>query len=453
MSEYRKAVVVICTRPESDRLPRKAFKKIAGLPAIEHILRRLGTDAIPPFPVILAVPAGCMAYDHLAAHYGVHLFYGHPMSPLHRMADAVTAWIADLDQQAPKYVIRITHDDILIDAKTMVDLVDAAERIGAGYATTPAIVDGAGVEVIHVANLFKASEIEKAVEHVSYFVRGHGMPNDLSMVDAPRAEIARPYRLTMDYPQDAVVLEAVLRAVGPLAPLDDVCRYLDLHGEVLRHNAVPAVSVYICARNAGKWIQDAIRSVPQGCADGAVELVVVEDCSSDDTLTKIIETGDRVNRLIVNEDNMGLASASNIGLKNCRARYIMRLDADDRLKPGAIDCMLARIKSQSAGVVYAAYDEMNETGGVVTKTGCAPDVHHHAGSALMDAKMINELRFRDGLRHWDGLELYNRLTAARIPVAYYRDAALWFYRKHGESVSAKMTPDRKAALDMIEGFR
>jgi hypothetical protein len=346
-------------------------------------------------------------------------------------------------------VVRITHDDVLIDRETMVDLVSEAERAGAGYAISPGIVEGAGVEVIHVANLFKAAEIDRSVEHISYFVRGPGMPNDLFFAKEPRAAIARPYRLTLDYPEDAVVLEAVLRAVGPRASLEAICGYLDMHAEVLRHNALPAVSVYICARNAERWVQDAIRSVPWSCTVGAVELVVVDDASTDATLTKIIETGDRVNTLLVNEENVGLASASNIGLRACRARYVMRLDADDRLKPGAIDAMLRRAREQGSAVVYAGYDEMNESGGVVTASGCDPRVHHHAGAALMDSRMIHELRFRDGLRHWDGLDLYTRVRAARMPVGYV-DESLWFYRQHGESMSAKMTPERIAARAAIK---
>ncbi len=455
MSAFTKAVVCICTRPDSARVPRKALRKVAGLPAIEHILTRIGAvkGSVTPYPVILAVPTGCQDYDYLLAGYNVSIFRGNPTSPLHRMVDAVLDWSEQDDNTMPKFVIRITHDDLLIDMTTVNGLVDETEHLAAGYGISPGIVDGAGVEVIFTGNLLKAAQEMRGqdVEHISYFVRGAGMPSGIVLHKRPRASIERPYRLTLDYPEDAVVLESVLRQTGPLAPLDEVCRFLDLHGEILKHNALPAVSVYICARNAEKWIQDAIRSVPETCSFGAVELVVVDDASTDATLLKILEVSSRVNRLIVNEDNIGLASSSNVGLKACRARYVMRLDADDRLKPGAIDFMLRRLQEQSAAIVYAGYDEMNESGGVVTASGCDPRTHHHAGAALMDAKMINELRFRDGLRHWDGLELYNRVRAAQMPVAYC-DVPLWFYRRHSDSMS-RMTPERAAAREAIEGLR
>jgi spore coat polysaccharide biosynthesis protein SpsF (cytidylyltransferase family) len=464
VSEFAKAVFVICTRIDSARVPRKALRKIAGVPAIEHILRRVGAEkagaGVSLFPVILAVPHGCADYDLLPNRYNVAIYQGSAGSPLHRMADAITWWATDGENAMPKYVIRVTHDDILIDLKTVVELVDEAENQGAGYAITPTIVEGAGVEVIHVANLIHAANKATGdVEHISYFVRGEGLPNEKMISVRPRSEIERPYRLTLDYPEDAVVLETVLRRgtvegeyVGGLPTVDAICRYLDLHTEILKHNEVPAVSVYICARNAEKWVQDAIRSVPDSCSIGGVELVVVEDGSGDRTLVKILEVADEIDRLIVNEANMGLASSSNVGIRACRGRYVMRLDADDRFKPWMLDAMIRAIQNSRAGVVYAAFDEMNESGGMVTRSGCDPREKHHAGAALMDGRIINEMRFRDGLRHWDGLELYNRLRAANVPIAYVDDSC-WFYRRRDDSMSAKMTPERAAVRQAIEGFR
>lgn len=455
-----RALVVICTRPESSRLPRKVFRRIAGVPAIEHILERLRTR-IPSehkrrFPVVLAVPDGCHDYDHLINTFGVEVFEGNAESPLHRMQEAVMAYVnleAESDEPdhiMPKYVIRITHDDILIDIDTVFDLVDTMEKEGAGYGITPKIVEGAGVEVIHIANLTEAATrtAGQNIEHVSYFVKGPTLPNPDILRMEPRATISRPYRLTMDYPEDAAVLEAVLRQTGPFASCDDICSFIDMNPSVMKHNEPPLVSVYICAKNAEQWIQDTVRSVPDICAGGRVELIVVDDGSTDKTLIKILEVGEHIDKIIVNENNLGLGSSSNIGLKNCRGRYVMRLDADDLLKPGGLDVMVGVLKVEQAAVVYSSFDEMNDTRGVITKKAVDPRIEHHAGCSMMDAKMINELKFREGLRHWDGLELFHRLSAAMMPVAYF-DTPLWIYRRHPGSTSAVMTPERKETLGQI----
>lgn len=436
------AVVVICTRRESSRLPGKALRRIAGRPAIEHILQRLKPTGLD---VILAVPErDGDAFLSAAVKNLALIRCGNDESPLHRMADAMIRWCKPL----PKYVVRITHDDILIDAQTVTELLAVVEREGAGYGITPDIVDGAGVEVIHTANLMWAAEhIKEPVEHISYYVRGDcGVPMPKIVRHHPRMAVQRPYRLTMDYPEDAAVLEAVLGRLGPDASVDNICSFLDQNPWILAHNKLPEVSLYTCARNAAATIRATLESV----VDVGDEYVVVEDASTDDTLLKILGAkalGQRM-RLIVNEENLGLASSSNVALKACRGRYVMRVDADDKVKPGALWEMKQLMQRTGAAIVYADYTEIDEHDQVVRHHAPAAE-HHHAGCALMDARLINELRFREGLRHWDSLELYNRVQA-RFPIAYVGEP-LWFYRVRRDSMSHQDTPERRRALASVMG--
>lgn len=212
------AVIVICSRPESSRLPRKVFKKIAGLPVIEHILHRIKDTKIK---TILAVPWNCPDYDYLKDAFEIDIFHGSPSSPLHRMAEV-------MKQRSESYVVRITHDDILIDAQTILDLLEKCKRHDARYGITPTIVEGAGVEIIHRDNLLKAAEQRtEPTEYISYFVR---FGKQIQM--RPRPGIERAYRLTLDYPDDAVVLETVLRETGPLASLDNVVNFIDRYPSI-----------------------------------------------------------------------------------------------------------------------------------------------------------------------------------------------------------------------------
>lgn len=81
------------------------------------------------------------------------------------------------------------------------------------------------------------------------------------------------------------------------------------------------------AYNAGKYIAEAITSVlKQSFSD--FELLIVNDGSTDQTV-KIIESfkDDRI--VLIHQENQGIASALNTGLKYARADYIARFDADD----------------------------------------------------------------------------------------------------------------------------
>lgn len=465
MNAYTKALVVICTRPDSARLPRKAFKRIAGVPAIEHILKRLGTDmeggTVPEFPVVLAVPTDCHDYDHLTTRYFVSIYRGESASPLHRMRAALMDWALHPERTIPKYVIRVTHDDLLIDLKTVGDLVRAAEEAGAGYAITPEIVNGAGVEVIHVSNLIAAADAAtSSVEHISYHVRGEKLPNPKVLTMRPRESICRPYRLTLDYEADAVVLEAVLRRTAikgarmPLtgfASVDDICAYMDENPHLRIYNSVPVVSVYICAYNAEATIGAAVLSVPDQCSLGPVELVVVDDQSTDGTLRRLIQLAPEIDTLIVNEENQGSASTANAALRRCRGRYVVRLDADDSLERNALDDMLRAMEGSGAGVIYPTFTEVDAKTGAYLRGPVDPREKPHAGCALMDRRAF-DVRYESGRRHWDGLELFNRIRREGVKVGYFDARPLWIYRRSPGTLSATMTPERAAALKTAGGF-
>lgn len=425
------AAIIICTRPESSRLPGKVFRPVAGVPAIDHILNRLQGCGIP---VVLAVPLGCTDYDKIVLQYradssnlSVNIFYGDPDSPLHRMAACAEAL------PNPEWLIRITHDDILIDQATMLDLLRACVvDPEVGYGVTPAIVDGAGVEVIHRSNLLSAAKVRtEPTEFISYFVKAS--PYRKIKTIEPRESIRRPYRLTMDYYEDWLVLDTVLSRVGSNATLDHVCHYLDTHAHVAAWNRQPLVTFYTCVRNGEKFLRQAMQSVlnNQGID---FEYIVVDDGSIDDTAVVVSEfANDPRVRFFKNYDSIGLASSSNLAINKARGKYIMRVDADDILLPHATKEMIQRIEAERAGAVYAAYHETDIDSQIVTGN-LNPRKVHHAGCALFDHKMINEIRFTDGLRHFDGADLHKRLQERRMPVAYV-DQPMWLYRRHDKNLS------------------
>jgi glycosyltransferase involved in cell wall biosynthesis len=94
----------------------------------------------------------------------------------------------------------------------------------------------------------------------------------------------------------------------------------------------PTVSIVIPCYNHGVFLGEAIESVLRW-ETGAIEIIVVDDGSTDDTPAVIarypVVRG-------VRQRNAGLAAARNGGLRLCRGRYVMFLDADDLLLPAAV---------------------------------------------------------------------------------------------------------------------
>ena len=131
-------------------------------------------------------------------------------------------------------------------------------------------------------------------------------------------------------------------------------------GEGIKQQALPTVSVVMPAYNAQAFIEQAIGSViaqtiPQW------ELLVIDDCSTDDTcaiVEKLASRDGRI-RLLRNEKNLGAARTRNRGLEQARGRYIAFLDSDDIWDPQKLEKQLALMEKTGADLSCCSYAIIN----------------------------------------------------------------------------------------------
>lgn len=110
------------------------------------------------------------------------------------------------------------------------------------------------------------------------------------------------------------------------------------------HNETPLVTVFIPAYNAAPYIGEAVHSVL--AQDGVpFELVVMDDCSTDDTAARVAAFDDPGIRLIRLEQNVGVVNAANRALEYARGRYLARLDADDIMAPHRLSRQVAFLEA------------------------------------------------------------------------------------------------------------
>lgn len=92
------------------------------------------------------------------------------------------------------------------------------------------------------------------------------------------------------------------------------------------------VSIIITAYNYDRYIERAIRScLDQSIAKSQYEIIVVNDCSTDNTRQIIDNYKDDV-RIFNLEKNCGLSAARNFGAKKALGQFIVFLDADDYIQ-------------------------------------------------------------------------------------------------------------------------
>ena len=118
---------------------------------------------------------------------------------------------------------------------------------------------------------------------------------------------------------------------------------------------MPEVSVVIPTYNAARYVGQAVDSVlAQTFRD--VEVIVVDDGSTDDTANLIRELGPPVRYL--HQENQGVSVARNRGLAESTGRYVAFLDADDTWLPGKL---AKQLEALAAGA-----DRLSYTAGFVT---------------------------------------------------------------------------------------
>ncbi len=118
----------------------------------------------------------------------------------------------------------------------------------------------------------------------------------------------------------------------------------------------PSVSVVVPLYNKGPHIARTLTSVfAQECPP--LEVIVVDDCSTDDGPEKVLAYGDPRIKLIRNPVNKGPGAARNAGLDVARGRYVTFLDADDEWYPHFLKATVACLEGSgsSAALVATAY--------------------------------------------------------------------------------------------------
>ena len=113
---------------------------------------------------------------------------------------------------------------------------------------------------------------------------------------------------------------------------------------------LPLVSVVIPCFNHGLYLPEAIQSV-LACQRTDVEIVVVNDGSTDaDTLEVLHNLPQAV---VTHQEKLGTGAARNHGIGLARGKFIVSLDADNRITPALINAGLTALQSQAdMGVAY-----------------------------------------------------------------------------------------------------
>lgn len=114
----------------------------------------------------------------------------------------------------------------------------------------------------------------------------------------------------------------------------------------------PRVSVVIPCFNDGSTVQETVGSV----AGDDCEVVVVDDGSHEETTIRALSELERRGIQVVRQANQGSSAARMAGVAKTSGRYVVPLDADDKLLPGALVALADYLDTHSE--VHAAWGDI-----------------------------------------------------------------------------------------------
>lgn len=193
----------------------------------------------------------------------------------------------------------------------------------------------------------------------------------------------------------------------------------------------PGVTVVIPAFNAAHAVSEAIGSVrEQGIA---LQLVVVDDGSTDDTPAVVTALGDVT---YIRQENRGPAAARNRGIAAAAAPLIAFLDADDVWTPGRLRLLTALLdESPAAGMALGttAFETLDAGGRWVAFD--APRLIPHLGAALVRREVFEKHgRFDESLRASEDVDWFLRVRDGSVPIAVTREV-VQVHRRHGGNMT------------------
>ncbi len=124
------------------------------------------------------------------------------------------------------------------------------------------------------------------------------------------------------------------------------------------------LSIIIPAHNAEKFLDQCIESlIPKKSSKIASEIIIVENNSTDSTSEKCQKLAKKYKNItVLSCKKPGAPAARNFGLKKAKGKYIWFVDADDYVKPGTTEEILATARQTDADCVIIKAKKVTENG-------------------------------------------------------------------------------------------
>ena len=195
------------------------------------------------------------------------------------------------------------------------------------------------------------------------------------------------------------------------------------------------VSIIMPSYNTEKYIYDSVKSVLDQTYTNW-ELIIVDDCSNDNTNKIPMSFGDDRIRHFKNEKNNGAAVSRNLALREAKGKWIAFLDSDDLWVPDKLEKQIKFMKDNNYYFSYTNYEEIDEESKPIGKLITGPKKITKHGmfrycwpgclTVVYDASVVGLIQIEDIKKNNDYAMW---LKVCKNANCYLLNETLGFYRK------------------------
>jgi glycosyltransferase involved in cell wall biosynthesis len=221
----------------------------------------------------------------------------------------------------------------------------------------------------------------------------------------------------------------------------------------------PDVSVVIPTKDRWRFLRLALQSA-LAQRDVSVEVLVVDDGSSDGTPARLAELDDARVRVFRSDSSRGVSAARNVGLRHARATWVAFLDDDDLWSPEKLQRQLGSAEQVGAGFAYCGCVFVNDAlevieafrppapEGVLRSLLPGNSIPAGASNVIARTELVRRLGgFDEELVQVEDWDLWIRL--AEVTRAAACDEPLVAYRIHAENMILRRESNPIAEIEHL----
>lgn len=224
------------------------------------------------------------------------------------------------------------------------------------------------------------------------------------------------------------------------------------------------LSIIIPCYNAEKTITKCLDSIP---ANSEIEIIIVDDCSSDDSIAYIeqyISKNKKNIILIKNRKNIGAGQSRNVGIKEAKNQYLTFLDSDDELSKDFISSILPYMNEGYDEIIFDAtrvYDYRKSVlkmffsdkiaGGRINNNKALVYIKGCTCGKVYKTEMIHSHGIQFGSMPRNEDMVFTKIATSYAASVYYIEKSLYMYNDNTSSLMNNATLiNSKNAINAFE---